>query len=296
MSVDCLVSNFQNISIKKAHFSKKLKSRCFYIFNIIYFSLHAFTYINVSAQNIDKIGYTETGKASYYPDDRKGALTSSGEQYNMYALEGAHKYIAFNTLVEVTNLENQQKAFVRINDRPYTNERIMDVTLATAKKLGMLGKTTTNIKIEIVANNVFRKPIQQFQSINTPPKNETTLKRQNTILANTTAVSLDLGKEKLETVFKPVHTYKANGQTAYPKGFGIQIGSFSDIMVALEKAQELERLQLNNVYIQSGWSNNRKIYRVIFGDFLTKEEAQFMEKNLKNGFKGIFVKQHLLLE
>ncbi len=252
--------------------------------------------LRLLAQNISEIGYTEEGTASYYTDNRNGATTSSGEKYDMYALEGAHKFIAFNTLVRVTNLENQRTAYVRINDRPYTNTRIMDLTLGAARKLGMVGNAMSKIKIEIVANNVFRQAISNFAA---PPRKSIAYQKPpqtNQMLVNSEPVTLSLSTKKLEAVFKPVSTYSAQGQTVYPKGFGIQMGSFTDVKVALEKAKELEQLQLNNVYIQAGWSNSKKIYRVIFGNFNDRAKAVFMENNLKNGFEGIFVKKHLLSE
>ncbi|UZR92980.1 septal ring lytic transglycosylase RlpA family protein [Chondrinema litorale] len=248
------------------------------------------------SQAISKIGYTQEGNASYYPDNRNGAYTRSGERYSMYALEGAHQYIAFNSLVKVTNLDNNKEVYVRINDRPYTNSRILDLTLAAAKKLDMVGKPTTKVRIEIIANNNFRDNsynslvAQNNQVIqNTTPVTTTTSKFPTSI-----AVSKDLSLDKLEKIFAPVHTYTLSGQTVSPKGWGIQIGSFNEIKTAMEKAERLEQLQFKNIFIQSGWANKNKIYRVILGDFDKKEDAKEVESYIKNHYKGIFVKSHML--
>jgi rare lipoprotein A len=159
----------------------------------------------------------------------------------------------------------------------------------------MIGKPVSNITIEIVANNVMRSATSvntaaPITSVSQP------ITKSYSNLSNSKPITLALSKEKLETVFQPVNTYSSIGQTVYPKGFGIQIGSFYDVKVALSKAKELEKLQLKNVYIQAGWAKKQKIFRVLFGNFLEKEDALFMEKMLKSEFKGIFVKQHLLLK
>lgn len=54
--------------------------------------------------------------ASWYGKPFHGRLTASGERYNMYALTAAHNSLPFGTKVEVTNLSNNKKVVVRIND------------------------------------------------------------------------------------------------------------------------------------------------------------------------------------
>lgn len=249
------------------------------------------------SQTISKIGYSQEGEASYYTDNRNGAITRSGEKYNMYAMEGAHAYIAFNCLVKVTNLENKKEAYIRINDRPYTNSRILDLTLAAAKKLNMVGKATTKVKIEIVAKNNFRDGSYSYNNLVTtsvqPLQNITREIKTNAFPASI-AVSKDLSIEKLEKIFAPVNTYTLNGQTVTPRGYGIQIGSFNEIKTAMEKAERLEDLQFKNIFIQSGWANRSKIYRVILGDFKQKADAKEVESYIKNHYDGIFIKAHML--
>ena len=94
------------------------------------------------------------GKASYYGRDFNGKKTASGEIYNMYAKTAAHKSLPFNTMVRVTDMATHKSAIVRINDRgPYAKGRIIDLSYASAKELGLIKKGVTNVKVEIVGSD-----------------------------------------------------------------------------------------------------------------------------------------------
>ncbi len=133
---------------------------------------------NVFSQEITQIGYTQTGKASYFSDDRKGASTRSGEKYDPSALEAAHASIAFNSLVKITNLDNRKETIVRINDRPLTNDRIIDITKAAADALGITDqKTVVEVKIELIQlavprNNAREILADAYRRIATKPSEE----------------------------------------------------------------------------------------------------------------------------
>ncbi len=93
-------------------------------------------------------GYTETGIASWYGPKFHGRKTSNGEIYNMYEKTAAHKTLPMNTYLLVTNLENGRHTVVRINDRgPFVRGRIIDLTKAGARTLGMLHKGTAHVRI-----------------------------------------------------------------------------------------------------------------------------------------------------
>ena len=61
----------------------------------------------------------------------------------MEKMTAAHKLLPMNTWVEVANQDNGKKAVVRINDRgPFVDGRIIDLSKAAARKLGVLGPGT----------------------------------------------------------------------------------------------------------------------------------------------------------
>jgi rare lipoprotein A len=95
-------------------------------------------------------GFRQVGIASWYGDEFHGRRTSNGEIYDMHAISAAHKTLPFNTVVSVHNLGNGRKLDVRINDRgPFVRGRIIDLSYAAAKHLGIVDAGTA--KVEIVA-------------------------------------------------------------------------------------------------------------------------------------------------
>jgi rare lipoprotein A len=95
-------------------------------------------------------GYEEKGKISYYADKFHGRKTASGAIFNKNALTAAHRSLPFGTKVEVTNLGNGKSVVVEVNDRgPYAGDRILDVSPAAARKLGLMGTGTAEAKIVV---------------------------------------------------------------------------------------------------------------------------------------------------
>lgn len=93
----------------------------------------------------------QTGVASWYGDDFHGKTTADGEIYDMRKLTAAHQELPFHTLVEVENLENGRRVLVRINDRgPFLKERIIDLSLKAAQRLGIEEKGTARVNLRVL--------------------------------------------------------------------------------------------------------------------------------------------------
>lgn len=97
------------------------------------------------------LGWSEEGIASWYGPNFNGQRTSDGEIYNMYDYTAAHKILPMNTIVKVTNLNNGKSVIVRINDRgPFVKNRIIDLSYAAAKKIGLDVTGTAPVKIKVI--------------------------------------------------------------------------------------------------------------------------------------------------
>lgn len=93
---------------------------------------------------------SETGVASYY-STKTGTRTASGERLNDSKLTAAHKKLPFGTKVKVTNLKNNKTVTVKITDRgPFRKGRVIDLSLAAAKELGMMKAGLAKVKVETV--------------------------------------------------------------------------------------------------------------------------------------------------
>lgn len=100
--------------------------------------------------------YEQVGVASWYGTKFHARRTSSGEPYDMLAMTAAHKTLPLPTYVEVTNLHNQRKIIVKVNDRgPFEANRIIDLSYVAAKKLGMTGHGTAKVKVKAIDPTTF---------------------------------------------------------------------------------------------------------------------------------------------
>lgn len=101
-------------------------------------------------------GLRQTGFASYYANSLSGNKTASGERYRPVKLTAAHRTLPFGTWVRVVRIDKAGTPFgptveVRINDRgPYSKGRILDVSMAAAKTLGMLGPGVVRVELMVV--------------------------------------------------------------------------------------------------------------------------------------------------
>ncbi|MDX5346652.1 MAG: septal ring lytic transglycosylase RlpA family protein [Hymenobacteraceae bacterium] len=102
--------------------------------------------------------FSEEGRASYYSDKLHGRKTASGQRYNKYLFTAAHATLPFNTLLQVTNLENGKSVTVRINDRiPKNEKKVIDVSKAAAREIGMLAYGMVPVRLQEVQ--------EQYQNI-----------------------------------------------------------------------------------------------------------------------------------
>jgi peptidoglycan lytic transglycosylase len=98
-----------------------------------------------------RIGITESGVASWYGEPYNGRRSASGEIFDMQQFVAAHRTLPFQTWVEVTDLDNGKKVCVRIIDRgPFTKGRIIDLSLAAAREIEMVGPGTARVKLKVI--------------------------------------------------------------------------------------------------------------------------------------------------
>jgi rare lipoprotein A len=98
---------------------------------------------------------TETGRASWYGPPYHNRVGSNGEVYNMHAMTAAHRTLPLGAVVRVTNLNTGHTALVRITDRgPFIPGRILDLSLAAARKLDVYVPGTAEVRVEVMQTPV----------------------------------------------------------------------------------------------------------------------------------------------
>lgn len=102
------------------------------------------------------VGSVQLGMATWYAT---GTMTASGERFDPGALTAAHRTLPFGTIVKVTHRRTGKSVTVRINDRgPFGKKRrIIDVSKAAARRLGMIDEGVAPVRVEVVRRGAGRR-------------------------------------------------------------------------------------------------------------------------------------------
>ena len=96
----------------------------------------------------DKAQGSSFGVASFYSE---GIKTANGEKFDPGELTAASPNLPFGTRLRVTNVSNGRSVVVRVNDRgPFVPGRVVDVSYSAAETLGMVGRGTAKVKLDVV--------------------------------------------------------------------------------------------------------------------------------------------------
>jgi rare lipoprotein A len=115
----------------------------------------------------DVSSFQQTGRASWYGRAFHGRRTASGERFNMEALTAAHRTLPLGSYVRVSVPSTQKSVIVKINDRgPYVGGRVIDLSYAAAKMLGLAHAGTAKVNIEGLSRQEAKtEQAQQFASL-----------------------------------------------------------------------------------------------------------------------------------
>ena len=269
-----------------------------FVFTLV-LSLHALV---LSAQ--------EFGYASYYSDEYNGSETSYGEIYDRNKLTAAHKMHPLGTRLRVTRLDTKKSVIVRVNDRgPYLKGRIVELSYAAAKQLGMLNDGQVEVKVEVMGQEVAKKEEPKTNPIAVPTANTEEVAKPTTtantapppapapvetkpapvavaekkvnVIATPVKLSTKLQVDKNKLVRGDIGTrglFQIAIAHSDKKGFGVQVAMVSTYESMLDKVAELQGKWFDNILISM---DGGKKFRVILGPFDTAGSAKAYDNNLK---------------
>ncbi len=208
-------------------------------------------YLWLSGLLFAQAGYIEEGEGSYYAASFEGLRTASGERYSRSAFTAAHRTLPFGTRVKVTHLRTGKTTIVRINDRgPHRQGRIIDLSEAAARELGILAEGVARVRIEVIE----RPP---------PPP-----------ALNKTSPFFDSEGQTLVRV----------------SPFSLQIGAFSEIENAIALARNAKNeLKKEPVFLWKVVIKGKPLYRVLVGHYRTRKEAETRRDALRRDGWQVFV-------
>ncbi|MES2517549.1 MAG: septal ring lytic transglycosylase RlpA family protein [Bacteroidota bacterium] len=234
----------------------------------------------------------EEGTARYYAANLKGKLTSFGEKYDDSQLTASHSKYPLNTLLKVTNLENSLSVQVRVNDYCKCEEegKIINLSKEAASKLGMMASGKAKVRLEVVSQPTPEKTIDKALDNLLSKGREVNSKEENKEAKESIIVNSAIPLPP----FSVNHTYDIAGIEKSPKGFGVQVTALSSLNMVQDLYDELIKMGVKKeeIYVQVGAKDTGKVYRLLFGEFYTKEAANEKLNMLsQHGYKGV-VRSH----
>jgi len=206
--------------------------------------------------------YKQRGIASWYGKKFHGQRTSSGEEYNMYAMTAAHPTLPIPSFARVTNAETGKSVVVRINDRgPFLHDRVIDLSYTAAYKLGIIGKGSSEVEVESLiayAGTYTAAPPAALQSESLAPAPVSTVPLP--VNASSESVSASSGA----------------GSNAY-----LQLGAFSTQQSAERFLLEM-RSKLGDIGKQLTLYKLNNKTRVHLGPYASEAEARSSRAGLKD--------------
>jgi rare lipoprotein A len=206
-------------------------------------------------------GQIQTGKASFYADKFEGTPTASGEKYHHHKLTAAHKTLPFGTRVRVTNLSNNESVEVVINDRgPYVENRIIDLSKSAAEKLGFVNQGLADIKLEVIdpGDGKTSDPIKTVDHV---------------LVEENEFYNFEIARLK-------------------PKGFGVQIGTYQELVNLMRLSDNLKNSYKKQVTVQVKVLNGVKYYGLILGQFPSRIKAEQFRAELVKKFPDAFIVEY----
>jgi rare lipoprotein A len=75
---------------------------------------------------------------------------ADGTVYDQNRISAAHRTLPLGSLIRVTNVRTGQSAVMHVTDRgPFVAGRILDLSLAAAKQVGVYGPGTAEVRIDV---------------------------------------------------------------------------------------------------------------------------------------------------
>ena len=92
----------------------------------------------------------ESGTAWSYGPGYHGRRSASGARFDQMALTAAHPWLPFGTKVRVVLAGTDRSVIVTITDRLYSTRRVVDLSVAAARQLGIIRRGVAEVSLHPV--------------------------------------------------------------------------------------------------------------------------------------------------
>jgi rare lipoprotein A len=237
-----------------------------------------------------------TGYCSFYADKFHGRHTSSGDPYDKNAYTAAHRTLPFNTIIEITNLRNQKKVLVRVNDRgPHTKNRVLDISRAAAMKLDMVSYGVEKVSYRIIDSATSAWLLDTLKNARYEANKEKPLVKptEKTIAKTAVKASVKTAEKTMvktpEAELKNRQILDENLKVCQPTGYGVQAGYYKIKSNCTTAIATYEKTYKTQGYFWVEKFTTKTYYHLIMGNFTTKEEAEKLRLVIIKTIPGCFV-------
>lgn len=262
----------------------------------------------------------EWGLASYYSDDFQGRETAYGVQYDKNQLTAAHKRHPYGTKLKVTRLDNNKTVVVTVIDKgPYIKGRVVDLSMAAARQLGIVQDGVAEVKVEVVGRSTETPKAKTETAATTAPPKKADLPTAFENAENARRIAALEEAKKAEAPAAPkAETRERTPGTRYApanksrlvgkeyqkyglyrivleqpgnRGYGVQVASLENYENVFKQVADLQAKWFDNILISIEPSFDRPMYKVLLGPFDSESAADNYRKSLasKHKIKGFVV-------
>lgn len=231
--------------------------------------------------------WSETGEASYYADKFHGRSTASGEKYNKNDLTAAHRTLPIGSIVRITRLDNEQQVEVRINDcGPHKAGRIVDLSKAAAKKVGLLQDGLAQVRVDLIQPGeghcaCDRKKYWDLSEWATPAPEPAPAPEEVVVKPSKEEPTRPLIQETEVPIKVAPAPDPASPPVIIEMGTVLQLGAFGVQENAQKLLQRVKDQGFDTAFIKEFPNGAGSIYRVYAGTYTTREEALAAKTTLK---------------
>lgn len=250
------------------------------------------------------MGFREEGYASWYGIDFHGKKTATGETYDMFSVSAAHKTLPLGTKVRVTNLENGRELELVVNDRgPFVDGRVIDLSYASARLLGMADNGLARVRVEGVADNpVLASATYKGVAVasgESPPRKSAGRVIEKDLSDGPSRVQASRSDKPAQAKApavaakaQPVVERQASLQPSMQQDgsrYSVQVGAFSQDENARRVKERLVQSGFRGASVVRAVRGGRELSVVQAGSFDAREQAEEVLRAVKDEFPASFI-------
>jgi rare lipoprotein A len=153
---------------------------------------------------------------------------------------------------------------VVINDRgPYVDNRVIDLSKSAAEKLGFVNLGLAEVRIEVIDAGDGK--------------------------------SSDAGKTIDHVAVEENEFYDFEIERLKPKGYGVQIGTYQELVNLMRLSDNLKNSYKKQVTVQVKLVNGVKYYGIILGQFSSRPKAEQFRSEIRKKFPDAFIVEYAKL-